>query len=263
MELTYAASTCPGAVRKNNEDSYAADANLGLFVVADGMGGHSAGEVASAIATYQIQRASRQGTPLREAIRLAHEAVLENAHELGNHMGSTVVAFKTTKQDSFDIAWVGDSRAYLWDFGTGNNNLSRLSRDHSFVQTLIEEGSISEAEARVHPHRHIITQCLGHQGNPAINIDHSHHKWEANQWVVLCTDGLNGEVSDQAIADTLAASASPESAVAELEQLAMDAGGSDNITVLIVSSPQSPTLFEKTKSWWRNLFNRTHPRARD
>lgn len=253
MVKDYAAITCPGAVRQNNEDTYVADPGLKLFVVADGMGGHSAGEVAAAIAAYQIRQEVAAGTDLTPAIIKAHEDIVSCAKARANHMGSTVVAYRGHNDKDFQISWVGDSRAYLWDFSDGANNLELITRDHSFVQTLVDQGSISETDAKTHPQRHIITQCLGHQSKQPIRVDSVAHKWREDQWVILCSDGLNGDVSDQAIADTLAECSSLQDAVNALEELAMAAGGNDNITIVIISSPKSANVGSR---WWRKLASR-------
>ena len=146
-----------GQKRERNEDSLFYDDKMGLYVVADGMGGQEAGEVASAIAVQTICEAIKQQASLTEAIERAHTAIGEASPELGGAgMGTTVVALLTRDND-YEIAWVGDSRAYLWNL----RQLKRLTRDHSMVQEMVDAGAISAEEADQHPQRNIITQSLG------------------------------------------------------------------------------------------------------
>ena len=152
--VNYAARTDVGRIREHNEDSYCANEKLGLYVIADGMGGHASGEVASDIAVTVIEQQIEQGNSLLEAIELAHLAIVKGvktgAGKAG--MGTTVVAV-LLQGDAYTLAWVGDSRAYLWHDG-----LSQLSKDHSLVQMLLDTKQITEAEARVHPRKNIIYQ---------------------------------------------------------------------------------------------------------
>merc|ERR1711916_11720 len=139
-----------------------ADDQLGLFMVADGMGGHKAGEVASAIAIHQTHVYVAQGVSLPEALRKTHLDILNAAETKNNGMGSTGVAILQNGHD-YEVNWVGDSRAYRYSFGPGENKLERITQDHSFVQKLIDNGNITEEEARHHPQRNVITQCLGNK----------------------------------------------------------------------------------------------------
>ena len=147
-----------GLRRELNEDTYYGDSELGLWLVADGMGGHEYGEVASALARETIVREVRDGTPLAQAIRIADEEIIRASRRRNDAlpMGTTVVAARITG-NRFEVAWVGDSRVYLWREG----QLAQLSQDHSYVQELIAQGAISAEQARSHPHRNVVTQALG------------------------------------------------------------------------------------------------------
>ena len=253
MPVKFAAKTSPGAVRTNNEDSYSADPDLGLFMVADGMGGHKAGEVASAIAIFQAHNYVANKTPLAEALRKTHRDILNAGETKNNGMGSTGVAVLQNGQD-YEVNWVGDSRAYRYSFANKQGHLERLTKDHSFVQTLIDNGSISEQEARNHPQRNVITQCLGNKMQNDVKVGETKGAWKANEWLILCSDGLTGELTDEQMSNILKDSQSTDDAVDNLVQKAMEYGGSDNITVVVVESPlagkSQPTIINRIKGFF-------------
>ncbi|GAB2188994.1 PP2C family protein-serine/threonine phosphatase [Sessilibacter sp. MAH2] len=256
MPLNYAAESHCGAVRTNNEDSFSADADMGLFMVADGMGGHKAGEVASAVAIYQSRRYLNEGLSLADALNQSHKDILEvgsGINKIG--MGSTAVALQNYGR-SYEISWVGDSRAYLWDVDDGSGRLSRLTHDHSFVQTLIDQGQISELEARHHPQRNVITQCLGNPQQDQVYPGSRTFNWKPNQWILLCSDGLTGELQDEQIAHILAGSSDLQEAVKYLMNQAIANGGHDNISIIIIETPAKATRLSKFRSRVNALFNR-------
>ena len=223
-----------GRVRDHNEDNYLADPAHGLWVVADGMGGAACGEVASAIVVEHIAEAIGSGLSLVQALSGSHHAVLQGV-ETGKGMagmGSTGVAMQL-QNDAYDIAWVGDSRAYLWD----GKQLRQLSRDHSFVQQLVDAGAISEEEALTHPQRNIITQSLGASQLDDVQVDAVHGRFHKGEQILLCSDGLTGEVSDAQIAQILSLDLTEQQKVDQLIQQACDNGGSDNVTAMLISSP--------------------------
>jgi protein phosphatase len=231
--ISYGDGSDVGLVRKLNEDSYYADSELGLWLVADGMGGHRGGDVASTIASATVVEAVRSGMSLNEAIQLAHDEVLA-AGERGlgaPNMGSTIVALRVHNHRDYEVAWVGDSRAYLWD-----GQLYQLSRDHSYVQWLVDRGEISEEQARKHPKSNVITQALGVRGQ-SIRVDCQNGTLEKGQKILLCSDGLNGEVSDTEISKIMMSDGSEQSLVDRLIEAALQRGGRDNISVLVVSAP--------------------------
>jgi protein phosphatase len=229
-------ATHAGCKRDHNEDNYLVDEQLGLWVVADGMGGHECGEVASQIVVDLIHDKIKAELPLKSAIEKAHEIVLLAADQMLGlpGMGSTVVAMKVTG-DQFEIAWVGDSRAYLWD----ENDLELLTRDHSFVQHLVDSGEISSEEALCHPHRNIITQAIGANDLDTVEVDVVYGTLCKNQQILLCSDGLTDEVSEQEIANVFSEPTGEQDKVDKLVQLALDNGGSDNLTVVIVSASEN------------------------
>ena len=219
-----------GRVRDNNQDAAKSAADLGLWIVADGMGGEAAGEVASRLAVDEIETAIRSGDPLPDAVARAHRSIrAAPARGFGSAgMGSTVVVLKLHSH-RYEIAWVGDSRVYLLRRGV----LTQLTRDHSLVQDLLESGAISVIEAQAHPHRNIITRVLGGDAEPV--IDQCSGRVDAGDLFLLCSDGLNNEIDDARIRDLLTAAKGPEAAAADLVAAAVEAGGRDNISAMVVA----------------------------
>jgi Serine/threonine protein phosphatase len=246
----YSQATDVGLLRDNNEDAIWSDTKLGLWVVADGMGGHAAGEVASEITVNVIKDCIRQGKSLPEAINNAHQAVLEAARDgSGKYgMGSTVVALHSLG-NRYEIGWVGDSRAYLWsDRDRDGFSLQQLTVDHSYVQMLYQSGIISAEEMSGHPEKNVITQCLGSMELQDLKVDVIEGNWHKYDWILLCSDGLSDTVSDQQICDILHTADNTEDAVASLIKAALANGGKDNVSVIIVTAPGGNRLVEGLKS---------------
>jgi protein phosphatase len=221
-----------GLRRDLNEDTYYGDSELGLWLVADGMGGHEYGEVASALAREAIVREVRRGSPLAQAIRTADEEIIRASRQRGDSlpMGTTVVAARVAGR-RFEVAWVGDSRVYLWRDG----KLAQLSQDHSYVQELIGRGEISVEQARSHPHRNVVTQALGVTDPRQLNVETLSGDLDTGMQLLLCSDGLTEEVDDARIAQLLSQpDCSAQECVDELVEAALDGGGSDNVTVVLV-----------------------------
>jgi protein phosphatase len=239
--MRFAARTHPGRRGGENEDSIGWDESQALWFVADGMGGHARGDVASRIVKETLL--AQAGAPLKEALESAHAAMLKAAAENPeyNNMGSTAVVARMGDGQS-EIAWVGDSRAYLWR----DHALSGVTRDHSFLELLREQQPLSEAELRQHPHRNLVTQTIGiGTPNPSVNRVPLHSR----DWLLLCSDGLNDELEDGEIAAVLEAHPEVEAAADGLIAAALAKGGRDNVSVVIVeydgpdgvSSPQAMT----------------------
>jgi len=248
MLLKHGVATDTGNVRPQNEDAYVTSEQL--FAVADGMGGHNAGEVASALATsLLLERAAGQTlTPewFVDAItvinRTIHESAAESTERRG--MGTTICALalvqpqeESSEPQQVALANVGDSRIYLARSGT----FRQLSVDHSYVQELVTEGLITEEEARVHPRRNIVTRALGIDDRVAVD------SWLiplfSGDRFILCSDGLVDEVPTADIAALAAQQKEPQIIADALVALAKRNGGRDNITVVVVDAigdtPQS------------------------
>ena len=237
MKIVWGAATHVGMLRQSNEDAFAAQADM--FVVADGMGGHNAGEVASALAVKGMRDAAASGFASAESVVAAINAANAAIHLASGGpsdqrgMGTTLTAVvplaaTASEPQRMVVANVGDSRVYLWRGG----ELKQVSADHSYVQELLSEGFISAAEARVHPRRNIVTRALGIEG------DVSADSWTLPMLVgdryVLCSDGLVDEVDDEQIASILRASSDAQLAADTLVAAANANGGRDNVTVVVV-----------------------------
>jgi serine/threonine protein phosphatase PrpC len=238
-----AAVTDPGQVRPANEDSVFADPDTGLLIVADGMGGHAAGEVASGMAAETIAAFLREKLPasgtlvldaprlLGEAVRRADAAVRERAaaDPTLNGMGTTAVV-AICRDDDLALAHVGDSRAYLLHEG----GLRRITEDHSLVARMVSAGTITPAEARKHHLRNVITRSLGFEGNAEAEVQIL--EWVRGDSLLLCTDGLTGMVEDDEIESILAShGADVEAAARALIALANEHGGTDNVSAVVAA----------------------------
>ncbi|MCK7593268.1 PP2C family protein-serine/threonine phosphatase [Pseudomarimonas salicorniae] len=220
-----------GLRREHNEDTYYGDADLGLWLVADGMGGHEFGEVASALARETIVSEVRGGRSLAEAIRLADQEILRQSQRRAEAlpMGTTIAAV-LVRDNRFEVGWVGDSRAYLW-----NGELRQVSQDHSYVQELIEQGAITPEQARTHPHRNVVTQALGVTDPSSLKIETISGEFKPGMQLLLCSDGLTEEVDDAQIARLLSRDdLTAQECVEQLIMAALDGGGSDNVTVVLI-----------------------------
>lgn len=230
--IEFGHSTHVGLRREHNEDTYYADAELGLWLVADGMGGHEHGEVASAIARDAMVREVAAGAPLAQAVQRADEEIIQHSSRKAEAlpMGTTIAALRV-QDGAYEVAWVGDSRVYLWQ----NDALKQLSHDHSYVQELVAQGAISAEQARNHPHRNMVTQALGITDPQELHVETRTGELEPGMQFLICSDGLTEEVDDGAIATVLARSElAAQECVEHLVLAALDSGGSDNITVLLV-----------------------------
>lgn len=230
MSKVYKA-THVGKVRKNNEDSITI-IEPETFVVADGMGGQAAGEVASQmLVTITIKYLSEVTAPFNEdilktAILKSNAAILNAAENNPSQrgMGTTATILHIYDNRAY-FAHVGDSRLYR----LRNNNFEQMTQDHSYVEELVRAGEITEAEARVHPMKNVLTQAVGVVED--IKVDTASFAVEVGDIFLLCSDGLTNMVDDEKIAEILLTSSNPAE---NLIQAALDNGGLDNISVIVV-----------------------------
>lgn len=238
MQLRAAGVSDVGRRRRMNEDAFALLPAQGLFLVADGMGGHSAGHVASGMAAREVARAiddparASERTPserLRGAVAVANEAIVmaSKSREDLSGMGTTLVALLAVG-DRAALAHVGDSRAYLVRRG----RVRQLTDDHSLVGELQRRGELTADAAREHPHRHVLTRALGVRRS--VEADLAEIGLVPGDLFVLCTDGLTTHVRDEEIAETVQEQVDPQSAAKHLVDLANARGGEDNVTVVVV-----------------------------
>lgn len=225
-----------GCIRKNNEDSYLAKPSLGLFAVADGMGGHKAGEIASSTALFEVQEwvACHEGLEdqaleegLTEAFvqanRVVHESSTNNSENAG--MGTTMTVL-LVRDTSALIAHVGDSRAYLWR----DETLTLLTVDHSLVGELVRLGEISVEEAEKHPQRHVLMRAVG--VDPMIEVDCQRIELHTGDVYLLCTDGFSNLISEEELRQELLGPISWEERFERLRLLTLERGAPDNFTAV-------------------------------
>jgi PPM family protein phosphatase len=238
MRISCAGNTDVGVVRSGNEDSFLLDCSRGLFIVADGMGGHAAGEVASEMAVRIIatELGSLRGlndgeaaARMRSAIRKANAEIFERT--LAEHdkrgMGTTTTVMVLFSR-RYMIGQVGDSRAYLMRSG----DFLQLTKDHSYVQEQVDAGLLTPEQARTHPYSNVITRCVG--ANEDVAPDVYFGNLEQGDIVLLASDGLTGMLEDKQIADIITAGENPEVCVNRMITDANTRGGLDNVTAIVV-----------------------------
>ena len=238
MRFTCAGNTDVGVVRSGNEDNFMVDHQRGVFIVADGMGGHAAGEVASDMAVAIIARdiegiraladepaAERLG----DAIRTANAAIFDRT--LAEHdkrgMGTTVTVMVLFAK-RYLIGQVGDSRAYL----LRNGEFSQITKDHSYVQEQVDAGLLTPEQARTHPYSNVITRCVG--ANEEVVPDIYYGRIQMGDIILLASDGLTGMLEDDQLATILQTEGGPDTWVDRMIADANRRGGLDNITVVVV-----------------------------
>jgi PPM family protein phosphatase len=240
VRLLYAARTDVGMTRSGNEDNFAVDvgADRGLFIVADGMGGHAAGEVASEMAVQILLRElsgvrelttkgapDRVGEALRTANRTIHDRTIAETDKQG--MGTTASVLLVSNTE-YMIGQIGDSRVYLLRDGA----LRQLTKDHSYVQEQVDAGLLTPEQARYHPYSNVITRCVG--ASPDVEPDVYVGAAKRGDLFLVASDGLTGMVDDRRLQGLLTSRAEPERKVQALISEANGRGGLDNITAIVV-----------------------------
>lgn len=244
MRFSCAARTDVGVIRSGNEDSYLMASERGLFVVADGMGGHAAGEVASEMATqiiadqFRIARGMTDDELMAQmvsALRAANAAIfrrtLDETDKRG--MGTTVTALALLPR-RYLIGQVGDSRAYLLRGGV----LTQITKDHSYVQEQVDAGRLTPEEARVHPYANVITRCVGSSADVVPDLFLG--TLESGDLLLLASDGLTGMLEDEEVREILMAEVELERMVDSLIAGANHRGGLDNVTTILVRIDELP-----------------------
>lgn len=236
-----AGATDVGRVRQGNEDAFLVDAGRGVFLVADGMGGHAAGDVASDIAMRAVGGALAEGMDAGLQADALAEAMVRSFHAAGraiaehvaqdpvtHGMGTTVTACVLCDDGTFRLGHIGDSRAYV----VHDDGLQQVSRDHTWVQREVDAGRLTTSGARRHRLSHILIRALGTE--PSDDPDVVTGQLAPGDQLLLCTDGLTGMIGDRMIRRVLRMDVGPEDRVAELIRLANERGGRDNITAVLV-----------------------------
>ena len=234
-------STHIGQVRSTNQDAYLIDQELGLYIVADGMGGHAGGEIASSIATTEIQKYHQEYARKSDLKTLQESEICQHLAEAVNHassriyeraledpslkgMGTTVTMILSLEEKVY-CAHVGDSRLYL----VRDNFIYQVTSDHSWVNEQVKAGNITQEEAAVHHLKNVITRCVGYQEEE--DVDTTGFEINHDDILLLCSDGLHGKVHDKELSTIV--SKREESVVTELIDLANSRGGDDNITAIV------------------------------
>ena len=238
MEIVASGNTHKGLVRLNNEDAYGIYPDLSLYIVADGLGGHAGGKVASRIAVEAIKEciASTDNGSLKiknsviTAIKEANiKIILEAGKEKNLHGMGTTVAVVMKGDDTAIVAHVGDSRVYL----VRGDVITRITKDHTVVEEYVRLGLLTPQDALYHPSKHMLSRALGTSGD--VDVDITEIQFHAGDTLILCTDGLTNTVSDKEISNIiLELSPSPEKITDKLIALANKNGGIDNITVITI-----------------------------
>jgi PPM family protein phosphatase len=236
-ELRAGFKSLQGFSRKNNEDAYLVDANLGLFIVADGMGGHNAGQVASRMAVEEISGTIREQLTsgqdpvvvIGDAIKKANRAILDSAAWLPEwtDMGTTVV-ISLIRDHRTTISHVGDSRAYL----IRNGDIVQLTEDHSFVAESLKQGFITPEEARTHQSRHGLTMALGIEEE--LELETTEAPWDSEACILLCSDGLTDVLDDSEILEIIRTTKNPQAGCDALMERANQKRNKDDVTVVLV-----------------------------
>ncbi|MBU8543848.1 MULTISPECIES: PP2C family protein-serine/threonine phosphatase [Roseomonadaceae] len=229
--LTSQAATHPGTVRPRNEDAFVDRPDIGLWAVADGAGGHGAGDVASAAATAALQdlppgfSAAEMLAQVRLRINAVHADLQRQAAEAGpGRIIATTIVVLLARGGHFACLWAGDSRIYLLRQGS----FTRLTRDHSLVQDLVDQGLVAEAEAESHPQANVITRAVGAEGE--LTLDKTSARLAAGDVFLLCSDGLFKAVPEAEIGAMLAAGHGPDAIL----EVALANGARDNVTAVVV-----------------------------
>jgi PPM family protein phosphatase len=250
MRVQWAASSHPGIRRLTNEDSYCTRPDLGLFVVADGMGGHVAGEIASRIVVQAIEEFVAEtvkadasntwpfpfdatltidGNRMQSAFHVANQRLAREVAGSQDLRGmATTASAVLVNGASAVLAHVGDSRIYRWREGA----IERMTVDHSWVEDQVRAGLLSATEARQHPWRNVVTRALSGGDDPVVDLQTL--DLVSGDRLLLCSDGLSSVVTDARIAAIVSAHADPEATCEALVAEANDAGGPDNVTALVI-----------------------------
>ena len=252
MKLSAHAKTDVGMIRSGNEDNFAADLNSarGIFIVADGMGGHAAGEVASEMAVQIVMRETKELADLSdgsatkvlgEALKLANRKIHDRTITEVDKQGMGTTASVLMLADSrYLIGQVGDSRVYLLRDGI----LKQLTKDHSYVQEQVDLGNLTPEQARYHPYSNVITRCVG--ASPEVEPDLYSGEARNGDIFLVASDGLTGMVDDRRLAQLLMSRAEPIRKVESLISEANGRGGLDNITAIVVHVDDTGGAPERT-----------------
>ncbi|MEQ1439444.1 protein phosphatase 2C domain-containing protein [Fontimonas sp. SYSU GA230001] len=229
LKTVLAGATHFGKHRDHNEDAFVVLPEWSAAVVADGMGGLSRGEVAARMVATAVAETLRKGQSAAEGVLEAHRRIREASIAAGSErMGSTAVTLRIADGEA-TVEWVGDSRAYLWRGGA----LTQITKDHSFVEELIDAGAITASEAENHPNRNVLTRAVGIRDTLDLKVDSTKLPLKAGDLVLLCTDGLHGYLPQASIVECLRQGGEPAAIVQRLiERTLTETDAGDNVTAV-------------------------------
>jgi serine/threonine protein phosphatase PrpC len=240
LKFETGAATHVGRVRKCNEDSIITAPEMGVWAVADGVGGYEAGQIASSMVTSMLESIGPAVSPADQSVRF-HARILaanERIHQISSErdngpIGSTVAAILIFRR-AYSCIWAGDSRVYL----IRGPQMTQLSRDHSEVQELLDQGILTEEQAASYPRRNVITRAIGIFDDP--ELDTSSGEIEAGDVFIICSDGLTGHLSDDEIRDVVRSKRSQEACDMLIEQT-LERGARDNVSIIVVRCHRAET----------------------
>jgi len=233
MGFRFSGESHVGCVYTHNEDAIGWAIPHKLWFVADGMGGYAKGELASGIVKQTVLNGmANPQVRLEQLVMDAHQAIVDEIAAATGfvQMGSTLVLMQVVDRDC-KVAWVGDSRAYLWRMG----HLDQITHDHTFLQSLVDEGVLDPRDVYKHPRKNELVQALG-IGEP--DPDETSIRLESYDWLILCSDGLHDVVTQAEITQVLDNCKSPNEATEKLIQASLDKGVEDNVSVIVIECPQ-------------------------
>ena len=250
--VLWAVETSSGLVRQHNEDYYIARPALGLWVLCDGLGGHAKGALASRVCAETVMKGVMQGKALEESVQCAHEAVKMMEAERSNVSGNpgTTVAALYIYGRTWEVAWVGDTRVWLYERG----GIRQITRDHTVVRQLLDWGAITEEEATVHPDRHMLSSVVG-IGEERLKVGINSGRWNSKQVFILGTDGMAHRDEPEVLSEIFSIFRNPDQIVGRLKTASLEKGGFDNFTIAVVGRSFDNGFIEEAVNKSRGLFH--------
>jgi PPM family protein phosphatase len=253
-QILWAVETGSGLSRKQNEDYYIARPSLGLWVLCDGLGGHEKGALASRVCAEAVMKGIIHGNTLEEAVQYAHEAVKRMGSERSRVSGNpgTTLAALHVSAGKWKVAWVGDTRVWLYE----RKRIRQITRDHTVVRQLLDWGTITEEEARVHPDRHMLSNVVG-IGNESLTVGIHSGRWNSKQVFILGTDGMAYRDEPEILSEIFFAFRNPYPIVSRLKTASLEQGGLDNFTIAVVGGTFEKRFIEESVRKSRELLYET------
>jgi len=250
-QILWAVETNSGLIRQHNEDYYITRPVLGLWVLCDGLGGHAKGALASRVCAEDVMKCVMQGKSLEESVQRAHETVNKMEAERSNVSGNpgTTVAVLYISGKKWEVAWVGDTRVWLYERG----RIRQVTQDHTVVRQLLDWGAITEEEAKVHPDRHMLSSVVG-IGEKSLQVGTNSGKWNSKQVFMLGTDGMAHRDDPEVLSEILSNFRNPDQIVDRLKTASLEKGGFDNFTIAVIGRSFENGFIEEAVKKSRELL---------